>query len=438
MKIFLKRALACLLCVVTILSLSCIFTACSQDKSPVLLSYGNLTVTENQFKFLLSRAKANYERMGLSEDNYDDLIDLQGTTRGDYIMEQVLNDAKLMLAGVALFEKEGLVLPDETVSAIKTEVKEFIEYHGEGSKSSFNSILSSYSFNVNMLESQYLFEAKYQYIQEHLYGENGSKLAPSATQEFLQENAVAFKQLLIRSYKYVYEKDANGKEIYYLVNENDGQTNNIAYDKIKGSSRTDAEGKVITDKNGDTVYFLANGDIAYDTEKGVRAVTVDASGNLVTTPCSTEELAENKKITESLEALVQKGDFLAFEQAVKEYAEQENDCFSADDSYYFLYITGDNGYDYLNDIADALAAIEVGEVATINSEHGYNVVMRYEIPENATSNKDYAEWFEDLNERVVNYLFRKKCKDIMDAIVVDEAVFDALPQMTDIHSNYNY
>ena len=438
MKIFFKRALVSLLCVVTVLSLSCAFTSCAQDKSPVLLSYENTTVTENQFKFLLSRAKASYESMGLSEDNYDDLIDLEGTTRGDYIMQQVLNDAKLMLAGVILFEREGLALPAETISAIETEIEEFIEYHGEGSKSSFNSILSAYSFNVGMLENQYLFEAKYQYVQNYLYGQDGSKLAPSATQEFLQDHAVAFKQLLIRSYNYVYEKDSSGNEIYYLSNENDGQTNNIAYDKVKGSSRLDTDGKVITDKNGDTVYFLANGDIAYDKENGVRAITVDASGNLVTEICSTEELAENKKIAEELETLVEKGDFLAFEQAVTEYVESGNDRFSADNSHCFLYTTGDNGYDYLNDIADALAKLEIGEVTTVNSEYGYNVVMRYEIPSDATSNADYEEWFSDLNARVVNYLFRKKCADIMEDITVDEEVFAALPQMTSIKSNYNY
>ncbi len=438
MKIFLKRALACLLCVVTVLSLSCMFTACDQDNSAVLLSYDNLTVTENQFKFLLSRAKANYERMGLSEDNYDDLIDLQGTTRGDYIMQQVLNDAKLMVAGAALFDKEGLTLPAETVSAIETEIEEYIEYHGDGSKSAFNNILSAYSFNVSMLENQYLFEAKYQYVQDYLYGENGSKLAPSATQEFLNDNAVAFKQLLIRSYKYVYEKDISGDEIYYLTDANDGQTDNIAYDKIKGSTRIGEDGKVITDKNGDSVYFLDNGDIAYDKEKGVRAITVDATGNLVTELCSSEELAENLEIAEKIKSLVKKGDFLAFEQNVKEYTDKNDERFMGDNDYCFLYTTGDNGYDELNDIADALAEVEVGDVVVVNSEHGYNVVMRYEMPENATANKDYEEWFTDLNARVVNYLFRQKCADIIASVKVDEEVFASLPNMKDINSNYNY
>ena len=438
MKICLKRALACLLCVVTVLSLSCVFTACSQDKSPVLLSYENLTVTENQFKFLLSRAKANYERMGLSEDNYDDLIDLDGTTRGDYIMQQVLHDAKLMIAGAALFEQEGLTLPAETVDAIETEVAEYIEYHGDGSKSAFNNILSAYSFNVTMLENQYLFEAKYQYVQDYLYGENGSKLAPSATQEFLNDNAVAFKQLLIRSYKYVYEKDVSGDEIYYLTDANDGQTDNIAYDKIKGSTRIGEDGKVITDKNGDSIYFLENGDIAYDKEKGVRAVMVDATGNLVTELCSSEELAENKEIAEKVKSSVEKGDFLAFEQAVKEYTDKNDERFTGDNSYCFLYTTGDNGYDELNDIADALSAVEVGDVTVVNSEHGYNIVMRYDIPEDATANKDYEEWFTDLNARVVNYLFRKKCADIIESIQVDEDVFAALPDMKNINANYNY
>ena len=320
----------------------------------------------------------------------------------------------------------------------ETEIAEYIEYHGDGSKSAFNNILSAYSFNVAMLEEQYLLEAKYQYVQDHLYGEDGSKLAPSATQEFLTGNAVAFKQILIRSYKYVYEKDVSGDEIYYLPDENDGQTDNIAYDKIKGSTRTDEDGNVITDENGDSVYFLDNGDIAYDKENGVRAITVDSTGSLMTELYSSEQLAENKETAEKLQSLVQKNDFLAFEQLIKEYTESNDELFMGDSEYCFLYTTGDNGYDYLNDVADALAEIEVGDITVVNSEHGYNVVMRYDIPENVTSDSNYEEWFSDLNERVVNYLFRQKCADIMESIEVDETVFASLPNMKDINSNYNY
>ena len=49
-------------------------------------------------------------------------------------------------------------------------------------------------------------------------------------------------------------------------------------------------------------------------------------------------------------------------------------------TYCFLYTTGDNDYDYLNDIADVLAESEEGVVRMVSSEYGYNVVMKYPFP----------------------------------------------------------
>ncbi len=437
MKTFVKRLLCLLLSVIMLLTLV-ISTASCAAEAKVMMTLGNHSMTENQFQFLLSRAKAAYEHSGFTVKDWDTYIDLNGTTYDIYVRQQVLQEAKLMLAGVALFDELGLRLPDETKDAIAKDIDELIEYHGDGSKSEFNSILAAYGFNVKMLEEQYIFEAKYDYVQAYLYGENGSKLAESATQEYLKDHAVAFKQLLIRSYKYVYETDLNGDEIYYLTDENNGKTNNIAYDTINGYTRNDEFGKIITDKNGDKIYYLANGDIAYDKEKGVRALTYDKSGNPVTQNLSTEELSENLEIAESVMNNVKAGDFAGFEAAVSEYVDSGEDKFLGDNELCFLYTTGDNGYDYLNDIADALADVDVGETAMIKSEYGYNVVMKYAIPSNATSDDAYKDWFSDIQTRVMKYLFYNKCKDKMDAIVVDEAIFAAMPKMGEISPNYNY
>lgn len=437
MKTLLKRTLCLILCVAAILCLPFSFTACAEE-SQVLLSYNGLTMTENQFMFLLSRAKAAYESYGLTVDDWDTLISLDGTTYDEFVRQQVLREAKLMLAGLALFDQEGLRLPDATTDAIETDIDELIEYHGEGSKSALNSILSAYGFNVNMLKEQYIFEAKYEYIQTFLYGENGSKLAASATQEYLEDHAVAFKRLLIRSYTYVYETDLNGDEIYYLTDENDGQTNNIAYDTILGSVRNDEFGEPIKDKNGDKVYYLTDGNIAYDKENGVRAVKLDTSGNPVTREFTSEELTENLEIAEDMTSSVTAGDYATFEAYIKEYTDTEDDKFLGDTDLCFLYTTGDNGYDSLNDIADALAEVQVGGVCKVTTTEGHYVLMRYDIPSDASSNTDYESYFSDLNSRVVQFLFQTKCQDIMDAVTVDETVFAALPKMSEISANYSY
>ncbi len=438
MKKICKIALSLLLCVSLLGGALLGLTSCGTP-SPTLMTLDDLTFTQAQYTFLLSRAKAAYEQSGFTVKDWDTKIDLSGTTYDEFVRQQVLAEAKLMLAGVALFEKEELSLSKDQLESINTEIDEFIEYHGEGSKSAFNGLLAPFGFNADMLKEQYIFEAKYQAVQDHLYGADGSKLATSAKQDYLTQFGVAFKQLLIRSYRYVYQTDLNGDDVYYLKDANDGQTDNIAYDTIKGTSRLDEFGKVIKDNNGDTVYYLPNGKIAYDTKNGVRVMTFDAKNAPATKALSREELTENLEIAESIKNSVAAKDFLGFEAAVAEYADgSDPDRFLSSDSLCFLYTTGDNGYDYLNDIADELAEAEVGDILIIPSELGYNVVMKYAIPEDAVSNTAYTEWFTDISGRLVKYLFSNKCKEYLDLITVDNEIFAATPKVSEVSANYKY
>ena len=244
--------------------------------------------------------------------------------------------------------------------------------------------------------------------------------------------------MLIRAFDYVYETDLNGDEIYYLVGENNAKVNNISYDVINGNTRTDEFGKTITDKNGDDVYYLPNGSIAYDREKGVRSVVYDANGVAKTKKYSAEELAEHKAAAEEMMASVAKGDYAAFEALMEEYQISGDDAFVTDGTYCFLYTTGDNDYDYLNDIADVLAKAEEGEMRMVTSEYGYNVVMKYPIPEDAVTNTAYEDWFGDLTSRVTAKLFHTKCTPYMDKVAVSNEVFKNLPSMKQVGTNYDY
>ena len=244
--------------------------------------------------------------------------------------------------------------------------------------------------------------------------------------------------MLIRAFDYVYETDTNGDEIYYLPNENNSKVNNIAYDVVNGNPRLDEFGKTIVDKNGDTVYFLSDGSIAYDKAAGVRAMTYDADGNLKTKNYSAEELAEHKAAGQEILTSVAKGDYAAFEALLKEYEVDDEDAFVTDSAYCFLYTTGDNSYDYLNDIADALANTEEGELCMVSSEYGYNVVMKYPMPSDAVANDTYKDWFADLPDRIIAKQFHTMCKPYMEKVTVDSDVFATLPSMKEIATNISY
>ena len=438
MKTSLPRRLVAVLLCLTLLAGAVAMTACSKKES-TLLKLDGYTISVNQYRLLLSRVKASLYYGGYSVDSdtfWDMVIDSDGNTYDQYFRNAALNDAKRYLAAAVLFDKEGLVLPQSYKDAIEEDIEEYIR--DAGSKSALNNSLSAYGVNIDMLRDLYLLEAKYAYLQTYLYGADGEKVAANVRHEYLTEHAVAFKQVLIRSFDYVYETDLNGDAVYYKVGENNAKVNNIAYDTVNGDPRLDEYGKTILDKNGDTVYYLPNGSIAYDKTNGVRSVVYDANGVAKTVKYSAAELAEHKAAAEEMLASVAKGDYAAFEALMEEYQVSGDDAFVTDGEYCFLYTTGDNAYDYLNDIADALAESEEGTLRMVTSEYGYNVVMKYKIPDNAVSDSTYSEWFSDLPTRVLKYLFSTKCKTLVEQIAVDSEIFAACPKVSDVAANYKY
>ena len=433
----LRRLLAVLLCL-GLLAGALGLTACANKGTP-LLTLDQHTISVNQYQFLLSRVKGSLGYAGYnvnSESFWNMIIDENNTTYDAYFKKAALDDARRYLAAMVIFEEKGLTLPQETLDKIDTEIEDYI--NAAGGKSALNTELSGYGVNLDMLRDLYVMEAKYSYLQDTIYGPKGELLAAEARMAYVREYMVGFRQILIRAFDYVYETDANGDVIYYLPNENNAKVNNIAYDMEKGDVRLDEFGKIIRDKNGDDVYYLPDGKIAYDTEKGVRAYTYDEQGNLKTKKYSPEELAKHKEAAEEIMMSVEKGDYAAFESLMEEYQISGDDAFVTDGELCFLYTTGDNNYDYLNDIADALAACDEGEIRMISSEYGYNVVMKYKIPDDAVTNSDYTEWFSDLTTRVIAKQFHTLCKPYMDQVKLDEKAFATLPAMKDVESNLDY
>ena len=432
-----RRILSVILCLALLMG-AVAMTACSK-RGTTLLELNGYTISTNQYQLLLSRVKASLYYAGYSVDSstfWDMVIDSEGNTYDQYFRNAALNDAKRYLAAAVIFDEEGLVLPQSYKDAIDEDIDEYIR--DAGSKSALNNALSAYGVNVDMLRDLYELEAKYAYLQAHLYGAEGEKIAANVRYDYLTEHAVCFKQVLIRAFDYVYETDNNGDEIYYKVGENNAKINNIAYDTVGGFTRVDEFDKTILDKNGDAIYYLPNGSIAYDKVNGVRSVVYDANGVAKTVKYSAEELAEHKAAGEEIMASVTKGDYAAFEALLAEYEVSGDDAFVTDSTYCFLYTTGDNDYDYLNDIADVLAESEEGVVRMVSSEYGYNVVMKYPIPQDAVTNAAYEDWFGDLSTRVVAKLFHNKCAPYMERVAVSTEEFANLPSMKQISTNFSY
>ena len=263
----LRRILTAVLCL-ALLAGALGLTACS-DKSPALLELDGNTITANQYQFLLSRVKGSLYYAGYnveSADFWNMIINDQNHTYDDYFRNAVLEDGRRYLAALSIFEERGLVLPQSYLDRIDTELESYL--NDAGSKSALNTQLATYGINVDMLREIYMIEAKYEYLQEVIYGKDGSLLAAEARMSYLNEHAVAFKQVLIRAFDYVYETDLNGDEVYYLPNENNDKVNNIAYDKENGNVRLNDDDNDYEFKPGETETTLKLYEIPEDAAPG--------------------------------------------------------------------------------------------------------------------------------------------------------------------------
>ena len=316
-----RRALPALLLCAALLAAFCAgaLTGCaSADLGKPLLKLDGQEISENMVQLLMARVKGNLASNGysVSKDSFwDQVVSVNGTRYDEYTRQLVLHTAKEYLAGVVLFEEKGLTLPQATLDRIEQEIQDMTD--AAGSVTALNKTLASFGVNVDILRALYIIEAKNTALKASLYGTDGSLISASAKQEYLNDNALAFRQILLRSYRYLYVTDGNGDDVYYLPNENNEKVSNIAYDKETGHTRTDKDGKTVTDSNGADVYYTDDGRIAYDRKNGVRAYSYDEKGNPKTEPYSAEELAAHREAAQELLAKAKTGGAAGFEALLR-------------------------------------------------------------------------------------------------------------------------
>ncbi len=418
-----------LLCVLSVLA------SCSGAKGKKMITYGSGAITVNEYELLLSRMKGTVARVNnnAAKDSFwDTTIGLDGTTYNDYFTAQVLDTAKTYAIALDLFEENELELPKSAIEKIDKEMDGLLNgTDGDGSMAQLNQLLSQYGMSYEMLREFYITEAKVDYLRTYLYGEGASKIGANVKEEYMQENYVCFKQIFLASYRYVYEKDAYGNTIYF---DDDGKT--YLYDTKNGVTKTDKDGNVIKDKNGDEIFFDAEGKILYNTEKGTPMHVSDSKGNYKTEDYSKEELEKIKVNIELLESQIEEGDVEEFEDLMHEYSE-DTDGIEEYENGYFLKKNGSYGYEYLTDISEALAEMKIGETRLIESTHGYHLIMKYDCPEGAYADKENEIWFKEFSSSISDYLFLKETDKYKDKVKVDEDLLASV-DIKSVSLNYYY
>lgn len=433
-----KKAIKIIALSLVLAILSCLLLACGANTGKALLVLDDQSVSVNLYKFYLSRIKGTLASYGYdvtSENFWNTVINIDGTTWEDYYLDKVLDETRESLAILKLFsdlEKEGKIkFSDSHKEEINETVKTLIEYDADGSSTAFNSILGEYDANIDVLKLAYEIEIKKEMLISYYFGSGGSKIADTVKEQYMRENYVAFKQILIANYYYEYVCDENDDPIYYT------ETGKIAYDKVNGTPKYDENGTPKYDADGNIIYYNSDGSIAYDVANGKRKNVTDEKGNAKIKYYTESELDKRFDMVEEIVEKLEDGDTALFESYMLNYAEEANA--SVDDLAYAYYLKKNetSPYGYINTIKDALLDINIGEIRVVPSDFGYHIIMKYELEEGAYSDENNATWFDDFNSQLTGKLLKNHTGKYISDIVVVEGLIDNI-SMLDIGINFYY
>lgn len=414
------------LCLCLLMLLSC-FSACGTS-GKTMMSIGKQELSINMYQLMLSRYRGTMEYSypeAAKSEFWDIVIDSTGTTYNDYFTASIYDNAKTYVAAMYIFEEvEKLELPEGTLNVIDEEMKAMVTELADGSKTAFNAQLSQYGVNYQMLRDAYIMEAKVAYLQDHLYGTDGSLLSEAVREEFYQKNYTRFKHVFLFTYSAVYEKDANGDDIYY----NDNDT--IAYDKVNGTTKNGADGKPVTDENGDAIYYTADGKVAYDKVNGFKAYVYNKDGYVTTRQYTESEVAEVEAKAQQILEMAKSGE--SFDELVEIY--NEDPGFEEYTNGYYL----TNGSQYeIEEIKEVLPEMKEGEVRLVRSDYGFHVVKKYELDPGAYADSVNSDFFTDFITNLMTDMFLNLVGQYTDQVEVDEELASSI-EIRDVAANYYY
>lgn len=418
------RALSLCLCalmlVVTLISCG--------SSGKTMMSIGDQKLSINMYQLMLSRYRGTMEYSypeAAKDEFWDIVIDSTGTTYNDYFTASIYDNAKTYVCAMYVFEEiEKLTLPKGTLDVIDEEMEKMVEELADGSKTAFNAQLSQFGVNYKMLRDAYIMEAKVAYLQDTLYGTDGSLLSDVVREEFYQKNYTRFKHVFLFTYSAVYEQDANGDDIYYTDDDK------IAYDKINGTPKAGADGSPVKDENGDSIYYTADGKVAYDKVNGSRAYVYNEDGYVTTRNYTKEEIAEVEAKANQILDMAKSGE--DFDELVEIYGEDPG--FAEYTSGYYL--TDASEYE-IAEVKDALPTMQEGEIRLIRSEYGFHVLKKYELDEGAYKEKINADFFTDFNEKLMTDMFLRLVNQYADKVEINEELASSI-EIRDVAANYYY
>ena len=422
-----------------VMLLSCL-ASCGGKAKP-LLTLGENSLSVNTYRLMLSIRKGEMAfaisqgyGSANSEKFWGTVIDGSSSTYNDYYTAEVFGKAKSYLSALALFDELSLTLPTSYVKAVDQEMAALVEEDGEGSKAKLSAILAEFGANYDILREYKLMIKKIEWLILSLYGENASKVSATLKESYLKENYVAFKQILLSNFYYLFETDENGDEIYY---NGDGS---IAYDTVGGTA---------VPVGNRFVYYTEDGHIAYDKENGKRKPIVDEKGNQLTEVYTQDEMLDRLNLALTLRDAAEGASASTFESLRLTYSDEDLGQGHDSEALSYLgtsvsYASISSSWSTLDTLAQKLSEMDIGEMAIVQTEAGIHLLRKYPTETGAYADERYSQWFTDslyriydFNSNLINDLLTARLANYDSAIGVNTDLLRGLSLKTS-PSNFYY
>lgn len=200
-----------------ILAVTIVLSTAGCAASPAVMTYEGKTVTINMYRYWLSSYKGSFMNTytDMSDtDTFWDSILYGDVTAEEYLNTAVAENVRRTLVCSAQFDLLGLTFPDSAKDEIDQYIEELIEERADGSRNSFNQILSQYGINIDMLRQIYTMEDKTSLLFSYLYGEGGANaLSEADYASYCENNYVRVRHMYVNN-AYAYEVNEDGYYSY--------------------------------------------------------------------------------------------------------------------------------------------------------------------------------------------------------------------------------
>jgi len=180
------------------------------------------------------------------------------------------------------------------------------------------------------------------------------------------------------------------------------------FEDAAGWSKTTANNNDDSDNDGYTDYEMLD-------EEGAKAIV---------------------KLANDLTELIVAGDFSTFEDYGADLCEQE--IWNAYPNGMYINLEKNYPVAYIDDMQKELKTMKDGDIALIESDNAYHLIMKYPLDEGGYKNKENQDWFEEFEDEMVTEILNSMCQEYLDDVVVDKKVLATAKDMKTIGANKDY